>query len=150
MKNDGFLFRCRVYLPMALCFVLCFLCMTCFRVVVADGPSMAPTYTPGDILLCARQIKEPKVGDVLLIRHQGQLVIKRVQFIAGQTPFLFTGGNDLHTGDLSDWLDGPIPEGYIFVAGDNPAESLDSRYESFGLVPLTEVEGTILWMLKDK
>jgi len=33
-----------------------------------------------------------------------------------------------------------IPEGYLFVAGDNP-QSFDSRYEEFGLVPVEKVWG---------
>lgn len=37
-----------------------------------------------------------------------------------------------------------IPEGYIFVAGDNP-QSFDSRYEEFGLVPMEKVWGRGIW-----
>lgn len=33
-----------------------------------------------------------------------------------------------------------IPEGYLFVAGDNP-QSFDSRYEEFGLVPKEKIWG---------
>jgi signal peptidase I len=33
-----------------------------------------------------------------------------------------------------------IPQGYVFVGGDNP-KSFDSRYEEFGLVPLDKVWG---------
>ncbi|MFX6119214.1 S26 family signal peptidase, partial [Acinetobacter baumannii] len=33
-----------------------------------------------------------------------------------------------------------VPEGYIFVVGDN-IRSFDSRYEEFGLVPLDKVWG---------
>lgn len=33
-----------------------------------------------------------------------------------------------------------VPEGYVFVAGDNP-NSFDSRYEEFGLVPIEKIWG---------
>lgn len=33
-----------------------------------------------------------------------------------------------------------VPEGYVFVAGDNP-HSFDSRYEEFGLVPIEKIWG---------
>lgn len=33
-----------------------------------------------------------------------------------------------------------IPEGYLFVAGDNP-QSFDSRYAEFGLVPISKIWG---------
>lgn len=39
-----------------------------------------------------------------------------------------------------------IPEGYLFVAGDNP-QSFDSRYKEFGLVPIEKVwgKGIVAW-----
>lgn len=39
-----------------------------------------------------------------------------------------------------------VPEGYVFVSGNNP-NSFDSRYEEFGLVPLSKVwgKGIIAW-----
>lgn len=39
-----------------------------------------------------------------------------------------------------------IPEGYLFVAGDNP-QSFDSRYEEFGLVPKEKIwgKGVLTW-----
>lgn len=39
-----------------------------------------------------------------------------------------------------------IPEGYLFVAGDNP-QSFDSRYAEFGLVPISKIwgRGIIAW-----
>lgn len=39
-----------------------------------------------------------------------------------------------------------IPEGYLFVAGDNP-KSFDSRYEEFGLVPKEKIwgKGVFTW-----
>lgn len=39
---------------------------------------------------------------------------------------------------------GIIPEGYLFVAGDNP-RSFDSRYAEFGLVPQSKIFGKALF-----
>ena len=35
-----------------------------------------------------------------------------------------------------------VPDGYVFVLGDNRAQSVDSR--SYGVVPLTQVEGRVI------
>lgn len=47
---------------------------------------------------------------------------------------------------LTPMTPGIIPEGYFFVAGDNP-RSFDSRYEEFGLVPREKVwgKGVFTW-----
>jgi signal peptidase I len=36
-----------------------------------------------------------------------------------------------------------VPPGFIFVLGDNRANSLDSRYENFGYVPVANLIGTV-------
>ena len=40
-----------------------------------------------------------------------------------------------------------VPEGFIFVLGDNLAHSLDSR--NYGLVPLAQVRGKAIWLKRD-
>lgn len=37
-----------------------------------------------------------------------------------------------------------IPQGYVFVAGDH-SRSFDSRYEEFGLVPMENIKGRVIW-----
>ncbi len=37
-----------------------------------------------------------------------------------------------------------VPPGYVFVAGDHP-RSFDSRYQEFGLVPISQIWGKGVW-----
>ena len=116
---------------------------TFFRFVVTSGPSMEPTYNENDALLCMRRISNLKVGDAVLIWKDSMLVVKRIAFIAGQNAQILNG-------DLFEvyayWGSNVVPEGYVFVTGDNLNDSMDSRDPAFGLVSIEEeVWGTVIW-----
>ncbi|MCS7273516.1 MAG: signal peptidase I [Fimbriimonadales bacterium] len=111
-----------------------------FRIVVVNGPSMEPTYKDGDRLLMTNAywlFGEIRKGDVVvIIRPKGDLLIKRVVALAGEpipkrywTPLVYMMG-------------GRVPEGHIFVVGDNLAQSEDSRH--IGAIPLSWVQGKIV------
>ncbi len=120
--------------------VLALLVLFNFRLVVTEGPSMEPTYTSGDLILCKKLSKEPQPGDLVLIQLQnGTMVLKRVAYVAGQD--VSQGG---HTGYwyTDHWRSDIVKDGYVFVLGDNPDESFDSRDEKFGLVPVSSIWGT--------
>lgn len=119
-------------LLLSLMALLLLLLWTTVKVVVTSGESMLPTYKPGETIICLRKWREPKVGDTVLIRHHGRLIIKRVAALPGERP---------PEGVASYWGGDTIPDGYIFVLGDNPDKSRDSRYENFGLIPMDEIWG---------
>lgn len=141
-------------LPFLLCIAFCIFVMTSFKVVVTDGHSMEPTYTPGDIVLCFRSYGSPKQGDPVLIQHLGKWMVKRIQAVPGD---LFTV-NSLPEGSVQEGMTDywrtadnfAIPENSYFVTGDNPPESNDSRYEAFGLVPEDQIWGTVLFIIKNR
>ena len=122
----------------------------CCRLVITEGTSMEPTFFAGEVLLCRRTFSAPKKGDVVLIDKGNKLVIKRVAYVPGDEipdsiQFYFEGTNNdrCYDFDVMYWGSNTIPEGFIFVTGDNPDHSYDSRYESFGLVALDDVWGRV-------
>lgn len=86
--------------------------------------SMAPTLLPGDRLRFdpgAYAARPPAPGELVVARDpdgSGRWVVKRV----GQGP-------------------GPLPEGTVWLEGDAPAESRDSR--QYGPVPRQELLGRV-------
>lgn len=159
--------------------LLCIFCL-CFQLIVAEGASMEPNIQSGDVLLKIFPYREPQVGDIVVIRHQGILMVKRVAAVAGQKAIApddqylqqnVVGPTSIHYENLdsADYLRGfdlwgthlywnhynywstdssaAVPEGYIFVVGDNLSKSYDSRYEDFGLISTDQVKGYIILRL---
>ena len=120
----------------ALLLLLAVLFLANFRLFVTDGPSMKPTYEQGDILLSVRLYGQPKTGDVVLIQKDGTTYMKRVAFVAGE--------DVSQSGYEGYWGSPTVPEGYVYVLGDNADNSYDSRYEDFGLVKISEIWGNPL------
>lgn len=87
---------------------------------VVDGPSMVPTFLPGERVVVLRApflLRPPKRGDLIAFRHPlepDRPLIKRV--IAGPNETITVEGRQYQLGP-DEW----------FVLGDNPAASTDSR-----------------------
>ncbi|HAJ97261.1 MAG TPA: signal peptidase I [Ruminococcus sp.] len=91
-----------------------------------------------------------------------KVIVKRVIAVAGQTldmdfehGYVYRNGSLLDEPYTNTKTNAPvidaaftypitIPEGYIYVMGDNREVSKDSRYADVGLVPLSEVEGCVI------
>lgn len=124
---------------------------------IVTGPSMEPTLHSGERLLINKFIyrfTEPKPGDIVVFHPLARPrddYIKRVIAVAGQTVEIRDGkvwvdGQPLDEPYLSEPTYGQfgpvrIPQGRLFVLGDNRNNSQDSRYPEVGLVPLKSVIG---------
>lgn len=130
-----------------ICVLLTLSCMFFFRFAVTSGTSMEPTYDQGTILLCVRKTRAPQTGDVVLLEKDGSWLAKRVVAAAGETATALTVMNAETTAFVTYdyWGSSQVPEGYVFVCGDNIVASWDSRSEDFGLVSTDDIWGYVIW-----
>lgn len=117
--------------------LLAFLVLSNVRLFVTSGPSMEPTYQSGDTVLAFRLYGAPKKGEIVFLWNKDHYSAKRVAFLPGEEVTL--------EGFESYWGSNTVPAGYVFVTGDNPEHSLDSRYPNFGLVKLSDIWGTAIY-----
>ncbi|MDR6227293.1 signal peptidase I [Desmospora profundinema] len=132
-----------------------------------SGPSMLSTLHNGDLVIVNKVIylfRDPEPGEVIVFHApENRDYIKRVIAMPGQTvsaqnnvvrvdgasidePYIDEGNRTADFGPVE------VPEGHVFVMGDNRMNSSDSRDNSLGTVPLDQVVGradVVFWPLED-
>ena len=152
-----------------------------FRYFVVPGKSMEPTFHEGDWILVDSRYYEhqkPQHGDIVVVNHsyvnenQSVYLVKRVSGVAGDTVKI-SGGKLIRNGFQveenytaldygpapEEWLRNmplrTIPQGELFLLGDNRGLSYDSRAPDVGNYPEYEVVGKVvrrawgLWKKKE-
>lgn len=133
-----------------------------FRLVDVVGDSMNPTLEDGDKMVVSDLLYKPKQGDIIIFRkdeYKSEALVKRVIATEGQTVEIdFTKGRVYVDGELLDepYIAEPtknqidftgtqiVPEGCVFVMGDNRNESADSRDSRIGMIDERLIIGKVL------
>lgn len=145
------------------------------RLVGVQGDSMLPTLHNRDYLVLESNFlyngNDLRYGDVVVLnaphyqQHGEGPIVKRIIATEGQTVDIdFTTGEVYVDGVLlvEDYINAPtlhnwegdlgleypavVPEGCVFVLGDNRNNSMDSRYAPIGMVPEQYVLGKVLFI----
>ena len=130
------------------------------------GASMEPTFESGDYILTSKityKFRSPEKDDVIVfksLKNPEIDFIKRVIAIQGQKVKIINSNVlvDDHTlqelyisapttlfegGFIQNGIEVTVPEGYLFVMGDNRPRSSDSR--DFGFIPMKGVIGKVFF-----
>jgi len=111
-----------------------------------SGPSMFPTFSgKGDVVVVdafSKWTGNIRKGDVIIcVRpvNPNESIIKRVAGVEDEYVLVYP---DREHADLRRVL---VPRGHVWIQGDNPTHSLDSR--QYGPVPLALVRGRVVAQL---
>ncbi|KAH8244819.1 hypothetical protein KR032_000884 [Drosophila birchii] len=139
--------------------------------VLCKGPSMEPTLYSDNVLLTERLSKHWRTyrpGDIIIAIspiNAGQYICKRIVAVSGdpvltQKPHPIENEYSAETGGGGSDPAGPkkmplmvrdyVPRGYVWIEGDNKANSSDSRY--YGPIPIGLIRSRVLcriWPLSE-
>lgn len=139
-----------------------------FRTVGVVGSSMYPTLENGDRIILSAAHFEPEYGDIVVTCQPAKsdiiesVLVKRVIATEGQTVDIDFSRGIVYVDDVAldepytnaptyerEDFNGPVtvPEGYVFVMGDNRNASTDSRSNLVGLIREEYILGEALFRI---
>lgn len=122
-----------------------------------NGSSMSPTLADGECVILL-QTKEVETGDIIGFHYGGEVLLKRIIGRGGDLieidpeGTVSVNGRELEETYLTETslgkcqLEFPyqVPEGMLFVMGDNRIVSMDSRLRAIGCVEEAQIMGRVV------
>ena len=147
--------------------IICVLLFIFFvRIIDVSGTSMNPTLLNGDKMLVSDLFYRPKAGDVVVFKTDSydpnKALVKRVIATGGQeinidfdNGIVYVDGEPIQEDYINELTNtkldfiGPqtVPEGCVFVMGDNRNASTDSRKKEIGMVDERMILGKVYCVL---
>ena len=139
-----------------------------FKISTVSGESMENTLYNGDKLIISAVTQDVEYGDVVVVSQPNgyeKVLIKRVIAVGGQTVWfnedtnkVVVDGKELDESYIKEEMEFllsmtklyRVPEGKIFVMGDNRNDSADSRSELIGMIDERYVVGKVIYRIGDK
>lgn len=117
----------------AIIMLLTFFVLKCVLLIgYVPTASMEPTLEKGSYIIGIRIYGELEVSDIIIFRHDGKLLVKRIAAVEGEQVE--------HNG-----VSLTVPDGSYYVLGDNAEHSLDSRYWSDPFVKKEEIVAKLIF-----
>ena len=135
------------------------------RIITVSGVSMQPTLYGGDRVAVQSMLYTPQRGDVVVVdsySRYGDMLVKRVVGVGGDVIDIdFESGIVYRNGEALEepYVLGPttlsydiqfpitVPQGSVFLLGDNRNGSKDSRSSEIGCIDERDLLGKVLWRL---
>ena len=138
-----------------------------FKISTVSGESMENTLHDGDKLIISAITKDVEYGDVVVTSQPNayeKVLIKRVIAVEGQTVWfdentgkVIVDGRALDEPYIKEDMDFlasmsnlyTVPEGKVFVMGDNRNDSADSRDVNIGMIDERYMVGKVVYRIGD-